>query len=124
MTQAANEQDARHRYIDVLRSMNPDAEMKRRLDELERRIGSEPLVRVTRADLREYFEQLMADLSVAAIDDVVDEVDGRLGLVGEHPMTTALRPDTVLAWIKSNIDEDIGRTEMTSIIEDALTQRS
>jgi hypothetical protein len=120
MTQAADAQDARHRYIDVLRSMNPDPEMKRRLDLLEQSIDSAPKVTVTRADLRDVISPLL-DYVSHAIDEVVDEVDGRLGLIGEHPMTTSLRPDTVQEWIRQHIDEDIGRAELTSIIEDATS---
>lgn len=121
MTQAADAQDARHRYIDVLRSMNPDAEMTKRLNELERHIDGSPKVTVTRADLRDYVLPLMAYMAESAVDEVVDEIDGRLGLIGEHPLTTALRPDTVQAWIGMHVDEDIGRAEITSIIENAIT---
>jgi hypothetical protein len=121
MTQAPGAQDARHQYIDVLRSMNPDAEMNKRLDALERRIKDSPTVTVTRADLEDFIRPFMAYADSSAVDKVVDEIDGRLGLVGEHPVTTALRSDTVQKWIKLHVDEDIGHAELTSIIEGAIT---
>lgn len=36
MTQAANAQEARHEFIDVLRSLNPDKVLSDRLDTIEK----------------------------------------------------------------------------------------
>jgi hypothetical protein len=36
MKQAADPQDARHRYIDILRSLNPDEVLNKRLDAIEK----------------------------------------------------------------------------------------
>lgn len=121
MARASDGRDVRYRYIDVLRSMNPDTEMKRRLDALERQMQTTPTVIVTRSDLEDYVRPLMAYMDSSAVDEVVDEIDGRLGLVGEHPMTTALRPDTVAQWVGAYVEEEIGRTELASIIENAIT---
>ena len=103
MKQAADAEDARHQYIDILRSLNPDEVLKKRLDAIE----SAPKVIVTRADVRDVVVRKYTHLSNVMVDGLVSELNKRLDLVGEHNMTTALRPDTIEPWIEMQIDGEL-----------------
>jgi hypothetical protein len=113
MTQAANKHDARHRYIELLRSLNPDEVLKKRLDLIE----SAPKVTVTQADVRDVVVERSAHLPNVMVDAVVSELNEKLGLVGEHNMTTALRSDTVKPWIEMQIDGELGDAGFEDILQ-------
>jgi hypothetical protein len=116
MKQAVDAQDARHRYIDILRSLNPDAVLRKRLDAIE----SAPKIMVTRADVRDVVTHKARGVPSVIIDAVVTELDQQLDLVGEHNMTTALRPDTVEPWIEMQIDGALGDDGFNQIVQRRL----
>jgi hypothetical protein len=125
MKQAAEPQDARHRYIDILRSLNPDAVLSKRLDAVE----STPKVLVTLDDVRDVVTRKLAELSNEPVsrqhsqnfvNTVVAELDEKLDLVGEHNMTTALRADTVYPWIEMQIDGALGEDGFNEVIQHSL----
>lgn len=58
------------------------------------------------------------------VDAVVTELDKQLGLVGEHNMTTALRPDTVEPWIEMQIDGALGDDGFNQIVQRRCTRQS
>lgn len=113
MKHAANPQDARHRYIDILRSLNPDEVLSKRLDEIE----NFPKVTVTRADVHDVVTQKVEGAPEVIVDALITELDEQLGLVGEHNMTTALRPDTVKPWIEMQIDGALGDDGLQQIVQ-------
>lgn len=116
MKQAANPQDARHRYIDILRSLNPDEVLSKRLDAIEKA----PRVTVTRADVRDVVTRKVEGAPGMIVDALVTELDEQLGLVGEHDMTTALRPDTVEPWIEMQIEGALGDDGFNQIVQRRL----
>jgi hypothetical protein len=50
------------------------------------------------------------------VDAVVSELNAKLHLVGEHPVTTALDPSTVQPWIALRIRDDLGVDEYGEIL--------
>lgn len=42
MAKVTNAEEARHEFIDVLRSLHPDKVMSERLDKIEKALGQEP----------------------------------------------------------------------------------
>jgi hypothetical protein len=62
-------------------------------------------VRVTRADVEDVVSKKSAGVPGVKVDAVVAKVIERLrDLVGGHTATSALRPETVYAWIEQQID--------------------
>ncbi len=62
-------------------------------------------IEITRADVRDFVEATATGVNV---DVVVSELDARLHLVGEHPITTALNPTTIHPWIAMRVRDDLG----------------
>lgn len=72
-------------------------------------------VRVTRADVGDVVRQ--AGAPGVTVDAVVSELIERLpDLVGEHTATSALRADTVHAWIEQRINEAYTPAEFVAVL--------
>lgn len=115
-TADAGATDARRRYINILRSMNPDPVLSQRLDVLE----NAPKVLVTFADVRDVVAKHARDLSPSELDQLVKRLDAALDLVGEHNMTTALRNDTVEWWIEREIEGGTGDEQLDELLHAAM----
>ncbi|WP_409429228.1 hypothetical protein [Mycobacterium sp. SMC-11] len=73
-------------------------------------------IEITRADVREFVEATATGVN---IDAVVSELVARLPLVGEHPMTTALNPTTIQAWIAIRGRDDLGVDKYEEILRNS-----
>ncbi|BBZ44741.1 hypothetical protein [Mycobacterium parmense] len=75
-------------------------------------------VRVTRADLEDVIREKAAGVSGVDLEAVVSELVARLpDLVDEHTATSALRADTVHAWIEQQIDAECTSAEFDAVLK-------
>lgn len=75
-------------------------------------------VLVTRADLADVVREKAAGATGVDVEAVVSELIARLpDLVGEHTATSALRADTVHAWIELQIDEAYTKPEFDEVLK-------
>jgi hypothetical protein len=74
-------------------------------------------VTVTLADVCDVIRRRSAHMPGVSAEAVASELNARLApLIGEHPMTTALRGDTVQLWIESRIDQELGAAAFDTIL--------
>lgn len=81
---------------------NTRAERARKLEKKNMNIA------VPRTDVRDFVESTSAHVPGVLVDAVVAELDARLGLVGDHPETTALNAPTVQQWIEMRVKDELG----------------
>lgn len=71
---------------------------------------------VPRGDLRDFVENTSAHIPRVSVDAVVNELDARLGLVGDHPMSTVLTAATVPQWIAIRVRDELGQAKYDEIL--------
>ena len=72
------------------------------------------MITIPPGDVREFVENTATGVNV---DAVVSELNARLHLVGEHPVTTALNASTIQVWIAMRVRDDLGVDAYGKILE-------